>query len=95
MKKTCMKPLSNKTLSVILLSSLLLVLLFSGLNLPNLSAQAQAEVSPTPTANPEQVVRSGDTEGLILGAGIILFIILGGVIIQRMILKEDIESPKE
>ena len=91
-----MKSLLRKTPYLIFLSSLLLVVLYSGLSLSNLSAQAQAESSPTPTilANTtEQIIISGDTEGLILGAGIILFIIIGGVIIQRMILKGDIESP--
>ena len=83
---------------LIILSSLMLVLLFSGLSLPNLSAQALAESSPTPTnlaATTEQILTSGDTEGLILGAGIILFIIIGGVIIQRMILKDDTESTRK
>ena len=87
-----MKSLSKKTRNLIILSILLLVLLFGGLSLPNLSAQAQADPSPTPTSlttTTEEVLVSGDTEGLILGAGIILFIILGGVIIQRMILKDE------
>lgn len=82
---------------LIILSILMLVLLFSGLSLPNLTAQAQAESSPTPTnlaATSEQILSSGDTEGLILGAGIILFIIIGGVIIQRMILKDEPESTR-
>ncbi len=85
-----MRSLSKKTRYTIILSSLLLIVLLSGLTLPN--HLAQAKPSPTPTllaTNGEQVLKSGDTEGLILGAGIILFIILGGVIIQRMILKDE------
>ena len=90
-KKICMKSLSKKTRYTIVFISLLLVMLFTGLILPNQSTRAQAEASPTPTTpqeNGETVMKSGDTEKLILGAGIILFIILGGVIIQRMLLKD-------
>ena len=91
-----MKSLSNKTRYLILLGSLLLVVLFSGLSLPGHSAPFQAESSPTPTAqNTEQFLESGDTEELILGAGIILIIILGGVIIQRMIIKNANPKPPE
>ena len=77
---------------MIVFVSLLLLMLFTGLILPNYSTQAQSETSPTPTTtqeNGENVIKSGDTEQLILGAGIILFIILGGVIIQRMLLKDS------
>ena len=91
-----MRSIFKKTPYLIFLSSLVLVVLYSGLSLSNLSAQAQAESSPTPAIldnTTEQILTSGDTEGLVLGAGIILFIIIGGVIIQRMILKGDIESP--
>jgi hypothetical protein len=87
-----MKSLSKKTRYLIVFASLLLVVLITGLNVPNHSTQALAETSPTPTAlqeNGEYMLKSGDTEALILGAGIILFIILGGVIIQRMLLKES------
>jgi hypothetical protein len=75
---------------MILLGSLLLVVLFSGLSLSNQSVPAQAEGSPTPSVSSENslpTLQSGDTEGLILGAGIILFIILSGVVIQRIQLK--------
>jgi hypothetical protein len=83
-----MKSLSNKTRYLILLGSLLLVILFSGVSLPGQSVPGQAELSPTPTAEKaEQFLESGDTEELILGAGVILIIILGGVFIQRMIIK--------
>ena len=85
-----MKSLSKKTWYTIILGSLLLIVLLTGLSFANHSVTAQAESSPTPTAldaNGEPILESGDTEGLILGAGIILFIILSGVVIQRMILK--------
>jgi len=75
---------------LIIIGSLLLLVLFSGLSLPNRPVQADA--SPTPTTlvtEGGQTLKSGDTEGLILGAGIILFIILGGVIMQRMVLKDE------
>ncbi len=79
---------------MILLGSLLLVVLFTGLSLPVHSVPAQAESSPTPTAqNAKPLLESGDTEELILGAGIILIIILGGVIIQRTIIKNSTRKP--
>lgn len=91
-----MKSLSNKTRYLILLSSVLLVVLFTGLSLPGNSVPVQAEASPTPTAqNAEQILKSGTTEELILGAGIILIIILGGVIIQRAIIKSVSQKPPE
>ena len=89
-----MRSLSKKTRYLIILVSLLLLLLFTGLSLANHAVPAQAESSPTITAQEgeaETYLKSGDTEGLILGAGIILFIILSGVIIQRSILKSHDE----
>ena len=79
---------------MVILGTLLLIVLVTGLSLANHSVTAQAESSPTPTTqevNGEPILESGDTEGLILGAGIILFIILSGVIIQRTILKNENE----
>jgi hypothetical protein len=84
-----MENFSNKTWVIIVITSLLLVVIYIGLMIPHMTAAAQAEASPTPTliATNGQTNSSGDTEGLIIGAGIILFIILGGVILQRTILK--------
>ena len=79
---------------MIILGSLLIIVLVTGLSLANNSVTAQAESPPTPTTldvNGEPILESGDTEGLILGAGIILFIILSGVVIQRTRLKNDNE----
>jgi hypothetical protein len=83
---------------MIILGSLLVLVVITGLSLTNDSVPAQAESSPTPatlTANGEPILESGDTEGLILGAGIILFIILSGVVIQRTLMKDADEQPVE
>ncbi len=93
-----MKSLSKKTRYLIILGSMLFVLFFAGLNLPRHIVPAQAESSPTPTvlATPEGPnEQSGDTEGLIMGAGIILVMILLGVLIQRVIVKTTDQSPQE
>jgi hypothetical protein len=93
-----MKKISKKVRYLIILSSLLFLALMNGLIIPSFGASAQGEASPTPTIlTPSNgaVTRSGDTEGLILGAGIILFIILGGVILQRTVLKNTDQKPRE
>lgn len=86
-----MRSISKKTRCMIILGSLLLLVLFTGLSLTNHSAPAEGDPSPTPatqSANGAPLLKSGDTEGLILGAGVILFIILSGVVIQRTIMKD-------
>jgi len=90
-----MKSLSKKTRTILIVGSLLLIAFFAGISLTGQAARAQTEATPTPTpqiidGNP--VLESGDTEGLILGAGIILVIILGGVIIQRAIIKNNSQT---
>jgi hypothetical protein len=85
-----MKSLSKKTRYLIILGSMVFVLVFAGLNLPRHIVPAQSESSPTPTVLAtleDPIVQSGDTEGLIIGASIILVIILLGVLIQRLVLK--------
>jgi hypothetical protein len=92
MMKTRMRSLSKKTRSMIIFGSLLVLVLIAGVGFTNRSVPAQAESSPTPAVvseNGQLLQKSGDTEGLILGAGIILFIILSGVVIQRTVLKGD------
>ncbi|MFL7812240.1 MAG: hypothetical protein ACK2TT_12040 [Anaerolineales bacterium] len=88
-----MKSLPKHTRLILIVSSLLLFVILTGLSLPVKSAVLQTAPSPTPTptivyVNGEPVLQSGDTEGLILGAGVILLIILSGVIIQRAILRK-------
>ncbi len=93
-----MNSLSKKTRYMIILGSLLLLVLFTGFGLSNYGVPAQAESSPTPTSltvNGEPHLISGDTDGLILGAGIILFIILSGVVIQRTLMKGEDDQPRE
>ncbi|MEJ2446604.1 MAG: hypothetical protein P8Y37_01480 [Anaerolineales bacterium] len=89
-----MKSFSRHTRLVIILLSLTLFIILAGLSYPVKSAILQTEASPTPTPtiiyiNGEPVLQSGNTEGLIIGAGIILLIILSGVIIQRAIQKRN------
>ena len=88
---------SRKSRVLIAITSLLLVVIFVVLILPSTATFAQIESSPTPTiiANNDLELQSGDTEGLILGAGIILFIILAGVILQRTILKNADQQSRE
>jgi|GEM_PF-1149366 hypothetical protein len=89
-----MKSYSKHTRLGIILLSLTLFIILAGLSYPVKSAILQTEASPTPTptiiyVNGEPVLQSGSTEGLIIGAGIILLIILSGVIIQRVIQKRN------
>ncbi len=86
--------LKNTSRQVVIAISLLVFVALAGLSLPTRSATLQADPSPTPTptqvyANGEPVLPSGDTEGLILGAGVILIIIVGGVAIQRLTLNKN------
>ena len=93
-----MRSFSKKTRYLIILGSLLLLALVTGLSLSNHAVPAQTESSPTPTVlevDGEIALKSGDTEGLILGAGIILFIILSGVVIQRSIMKGFADKSKD
>ena len=93
-----MKSLSKKTRYLIILGSMFFVLLFAGLNLPRHIVPAQAETSPTPTVLAtieDPIAQSGDTEGLIIGAEIILVIILLGVLIQRVIIKNTDQPPQD
>ena len=89
-----MRSLSKPTRYSFFIISLLLLIILTGLSLPVKSSVLQTAPSPTPTptiiyVNGEPVLESGDTEGLILGAGIILLIILTGVIIQRVIQRKN------
>ncbi len=89
-----MKSLSKHSRLLLIISSMLLFIILTGLSLPMRSAVLQTAPSPTPTptiiyVNGEPVLQSGDTEGLILGAAVILLIIVSGVIIQRIILRKN------
>jgi hypothetical protein len=93
-----MKSLSKKTRYLIILGSILFVVLFAGLNIPRHIVPAQGDTSPTPTALAtliDPISQSGDTEGLIMGASIILIIILLGVMIQRVLIKRVDQTPQE
>jgi uncharacterized protein YneF (UPF0154 family) len=92
-----MKTNSKITRLALIIVSLLLFLILAGFNFSLQTTKLQTENPPTPTStliyvNGEPVLQSGETEGLILGAGIILCIILGGVLIQRLIQKQGSSS---
>ena len=60
----------------------------SALSFPPNSTLAAATTIPTPTVTPDprinpNVLESGDTHGLMIGAAVILVIVLGGVLILR------------
>jgi hypothetical protein len=88
-----MKAFPSKTHLILITITLLGVFLVSAINSPSNTDLIQN--TPEPTLNNTQLVEddlmpeSGDTDGIIWGAGIILFIIVGGVIIQRIINKPD------
>ena len=93
-----MKSITQKTRYLFILGSIIFALFFAGLNLPRHIVPAQAESSPTPTVLPtpvDPVAQSGDTQELIIGASLILFIILFGVLIQQMVLKYSDQNQEE
>ena len=93
-----MKSVTKKTRYLIILTSMLFVLFFAGLNLPRHIVPAQSESTPTATvlATPiDPVAQSGDTRELIMGAGLIMVIILLGVLIQHLILKKSGQNPAD
>jgi hypothetical protein len=69
------------------------ILLLTALTIPGNNLGIQATEAPTQTPTPtiaggEIPLKSGDTQGLIWGAVVILSIILVGVLIQRLLLKK-------
>jgi hypothetical protein len=84
-----MKPVP-KNIRQILISAVLIGIVFLvAFIFPGQINARQTTPEPTPTSTPlpgeDLALKSGDTEGLMWGAGVILFIILGGVLIQRII----------
>jgi len=96
-----MKSLSKIPRQLLIIGILLVFLLLAGLSFPGqvIKLQATPETTPTPTLTPvlingESPLESGDTQGLILGAVLILMIILSGVLIQRIIQKRSAVDPE-
>ncbi len=85
-----MKPLSKIIRQILYIGILLSFFLMIGLSLPRQVGALQSTPDTTPTATPvflagDEPVKSGETGGLMLGAAIILFIIVSGVLLQRVI----------
>ncbi len=81
-----------KTYQAVLVGLLISFILFSGLSIPTKTSALVTNPDLTATVTPKVgkgpiEPESGDTLGLIYGAGVIVLIILGGVIIQRLIIK--------
>ena len=94
-----MKSITKKTRQLLYVGILLTFLILTGLSLPGQIGALQSTPDPTPTITPiylpgEEPLKSGETGGLMLGAAIILLIIVSGVLIQRVIQKNNPEIPK-
>ena len=79
-----------KSNRVLIIGLLICFILLSGLSFPAKITSLQTNPDPTPTVTPiagddNLPLKSGETQGLMIGAGVIVFIILGGVLIQRFI----------
>lgn len=77
-----------KSYRVIIIGLLIGFVLLSGLSFPAKTTSLLTNPDPTPTVTPiagddTLTLKSGETQGLMIGAGVIVFIILGGVLIQR------------
>jgi hypothetical protein len=88
-----MKSFPTKTHHLLITALLIGIVFLSALSYPGQTSARQSTPEPIPTSTPEVEddlsPKSGDTEGLMWGAGVILVIILSGVFIQRVINKPD------
>jgi hypothetical protein len=88
-----MKAFPSKTHIMVITITLLGVFLLSAISYPSNTDLIQNTLEPTPESTQlvedDLMPESGDTVGIVWGAGIILFIIVGGVIIQRIINNPD------
>jgi len=94
-----MKSITKKTRRLLYIGILLAFLILTGLSLPRQVGALQSTPTPTPTITPvylpgEEPLKSGEIGGLMLGAAIILLIIVSGVLIQRVIQKNNPEIPE-
>jgi hypothetical protein len=83
-----------KTYQAVLVGLLISFILFSGLSIPAKTSALATNPDLTSTVTPKTrrghtEPESGDTLGLIYGAGMIVVITLGGVIIHRLIIKPN------
>ena len=93
-----MKSFPTKTHYLLITAFLIGIIFFSALSFPGQTAARQGTPEPIPTSTPvvkdDLSPESGDTEGLMWGAGVILVIIVSGVLIQRLIDKPDSDPPE-
>jgi hypothetical protein len=72
---------------------LLTVLMVPSKALPSALAQTKTTQTPTPEKKGEELpLQSGDTEGLIIGAGVIVLIIIIGVLISRVFFRPQCDE---
>ena len=81
-----------KSYQLVIIGLLIGLILVAGLSIPAKSGPLLTNPDPTPTTTPQAedgptVFESGDTQGLMVGAGVIVLIILSGVYIQRLLTK--------
>ena len=72
----------------------LIAFILSALSFPSYPASTLASTETTPTITPDprinpQVLESGNTQGLMIGAAVILAIILMGVLVQLVIARSE------
>jgi hypothetical protein len=93
-----MKSFPTKTHRLLITAFLIGFVFLSALSFPGQISTQQSTPEPTPTSTPviedDLIQQSGDTEGLMWGAGIIMVIIFSGVLIQRVINKPDSNPPE-
>jgi hypothetical protein len=91
---------SSHPYRIITLLMLTGIILLVGISLSGFSQNLQTTpaATPTPTPSPdsgETPLKSGETQPLIWGAGVIMLIIICGVLIQRLILNSDSRKTAE
>jgi uncharacterized protein HemX len=84
-----MKSFQIKPHQIAIIGVLIAFFVLTALSFPSNSTFAAATSIPTPTVTPDprvnaNVLESGDTNGLMVGAAVILAIVLGGVLILRL-----------
>jgi len=93
-----MKPYLTKNHQLVIAIVLVGSIFLSAMIFPGQIAARQRNPEPTPVSTdlPDDLeIKSGDTEGLIWGAVVILTIIIGGVIVQRFVLRPDINKSND
>ena len=92
-----MKSFPIKPYHIAIIGVLIAFLALTALSFPTNSTFAAATSIPTPTVTPDprinaDVLESGDTNGLMVGAAVILMIVLGGVLILRLSTRLDSQA---